>query len=142
MTKRLVKRHVKPLPSIGQSGFILWSLQVLLLQIIIQNLYTCFSCPLGVFGIFVLDQNFQFLFGNGGESLSHICKILTALHGRGDFELDMITQYLLQILGYHVKFTCYCILTEFSRPIRCFKVILMYNNDYYRHKVNCFRSDL
>ena len=31
----------------------------------------------------------------------------------------MITQYLLQILGYHVKFTCYCILTECSRPIRC-----------------------
>ena len=39
------------------------------------------------FGIFVLDQNFQFLFGNGGESLSHICKSLTALHGRGAWKL-------------------------------------------------------
>ena len=27
-----------------------------------------------------------------------------------DFELDMITQYLLQILGYYVNFTCYYIL--------------------------------
>ena len=27
-----------------------------------------------------------------------------------DFELDMITQYLLQILGYYVNLTCYYIL--------------------------------
>ena len=27
-----------------------------------------------------------------------------------DFELDMITQYLLQILGYYVNFTCYYVL--------------------------------
>ena len=72
------------------------------------------------------------------DKLSHICKSLTALHGRGTwklggFELDMITQYLLQILGYHVEFTCYCILTECSRPIRCFKVILMYNKCIYPH---------
>ena len=27
-----------------------------------------------------------------------------------DFELDMVTQYLLQILGYYVNLTCYYIL--------------------------------
>ena len=48
-----------------ESGFILWFLQVLLPQIIIQNFCTCFCCTLGVFRIFVLDQNFQFLLGNG-----------------------------------------------------------------------------
>lgn len=31
-----------------------------------------------------------------------------------DFELDMITQHLLQILGYYVNFTCYCILNVCS----------------------------
>ncbi len=40
-----------------------------------------FCCSLGVFRIFLLDQNFQFLFGNGDESLSHIFRSLTALHG-------------------------------------------------------------
>ena len=50
------------------------------------------------------------------------------LGNEADFELNMITQYLLQILGYHVKFTCYCILPECSRTITCFKVFLMYNN--------------
>ena len=35
------------------------------------------------------------------------------------------------VYNYHVKFTCYCILTECSRPIRCFKVVLMHNNNNY-----------
>ena len=62
--------------NIGQSGLILWFLQVLLPQIIIQPFYTCFCYSLGVFRIFVLDQNFQFLFGNGGKSLSHTVEAL------------------------------------------------------------------
>ena len=67
--------------SVHLYNIILWFLQVLLPQIIIQNFYTCFCfcCSLGVFRIFVLDQNFQFLFGNGGESLSHIFKSLALL---------------------------------------------------------------
>ena len=51
----------------------------------------------------------------------------------------MITQYLLHILGYHVEFTCYCILIECSRPIRCFKVILMYNNSSYYQNIKIKR---
>ena len=50
-------------------------------------------------------------------------------HGatKADFELDMVTQYLLQILGYHVSFTCYnWILTACSQPLRVFIVSLMY----------------
>ena len=36
------------------------------------------------------------------------------LGNKADFELDMITQYLLQILGYHVKLTCYCIFNKLT----------------------------
>ena len=43
----------------------------------------------------------------------------------GQSELDITTQYLVQILGYHVNFTRYCTLTVCSQPIR---VCLMYNN--------------
>ncbi len=78
---------VKLRQNIGQSGFMLWFLQVLLRQIIIQFLYACFCCSLGVFRIFIFDQNFQFLFGNGGKSLSHIFKSLAALLGRGAWKL-------------------------------------------------------
>ena len=78
---------VKLRQNIGQSGFILWFLQVLLPQIIIQNFCTCFCCSLGVFRIFVLNQNFRFFFGNRGQLLSHIFKSLTALHGQGAWKL-------------------------------------------------------
>ena len=39
----------------------------------------------------------------------------------------------MQILGYHFNFTCYCTLTEFSRPSRYFIVSLanMYDNPSY-----------
>ena len=33
---------------------------------------------------------------------------------KADLELDMRTHYLLQILGFHVSFTCYCMLTVCS----------------------------
>ena len=36
------------------------------------------------------------------------------LGNKANFELNMITQYLLQILGYYGDFTRLCILTEFS----------------------------
>ena len=40
---------------------------------------------------------------------------------------QLVTQYLLQILGYHVSFTCYnWILTACSSPLRVFIVSLMY----------------
>ncbi len=45
--------------NIGQSGFILWFLQVLLPQIIIQNFYTCFCCSLSVFRIFFSIKTFN-----------------------------------------------------------------------------------
>ena len=47
------------------------------------------------------------------------------LGNQADFELNMITQYLLQILGYHVNFKCYCTLTGCSQPIRVLIVSLI-----------------
>ena len=76
---------------------------------------SCFSLE-SLFSI----KTFEFLFGNTRRiAQPYLQKFDSTTRTRG-----LETR---RTLNYHVKFTCYCILTKCSGPIRCFKIILMYN---------------